>query len=79
MIVEGVIKKRGFMSYDLDTGKETIPIYSPNGNVFGTTKPSWNTFGGLAKDGRKIKIEGYFERVLTLKGFRQAFMAVRYV
>ncbi len=79
MIVEGVIEKRGFMSYDLDTGKEKIPIYSPNGNVFGTTRPSWNTFAGLAKDGRKIKIEGYFQRTLTLKGMRNAFFVVRYV
>lgn len=79
MIVEGKIKKRGFMSYELDTGKEKLPIYSHRGNLLGTTMPSWNTFGGLAKTGQKIKIEGYFQRTLTLRGMVNAFFAVRYI
>jgi hypothetical protein len=79
MIVEGIVKKRGFMAYDLDTGKERTPIYAKDGSVFKWTKPSWNTFAGLAKDGRKVKIEGYFQRTLTLKGMKNAFFAVRFV
>ncbi len=79
MIVEGTLKKRGFMSYDLDTGKERMPIYCSRGRLWGDHVPSWDTFAGLAKDGRKIKIEGYFERTLTLRGMVNAFFAVRYV
>lgn len=78
-IIEGVVEKMGFMSYGLKRDSEIMPLYSHNGNVFGTTTPSWNTFAGLAKDGRKVKLEGFFERTLTLKGMKNVFIAVRYV
>lgn len=78
-IIEGTIEKVGFMSYHVNTGKERFPIYSSDGNLLGTTKPSWNTFAGLARVGQRVKIEGIFRKELTLRGFKTAFIAVRYV